>query len=381
MTFVSQGANPASRSTSWADALSPLAQAAGKYAGQHRNKQNEIAQSKILEEILKSAHTPSSPGMPVDPYQVIQALAGGNSQGLPQSMTHPHQQAAYKQLEQQQAVQNRAAEQQQGHQNKLEEIAASIASHGKPNVEAQKWAYGELQKEKLLDKADDAVAKIVELSKKNVTGPNAGLSDRLAGLYPKIAKDKAIRDEIDALSLSVIGTHANLFKTGSFTDREFNFIKDKVLSSKMTPESLREVGKQYQDMNALARKYIDATKEAVRQYGFIPELPFIADQISKSYGEKADEITARLAKATGADKEIAKERKESPAATQKLGGEGAGIPGSPEVLGRSQGEKPQFKKGTTHLRLKHKNRGEATVPVEEYRPHPDVEVVEELANQ
>lgn len=249
---------------SWGDVLGPLGEALGARMQQNQAQERQVAQNTILQRVLEEIS--SNPNASFN--DIASAFARGGQQGLDPSYSQQYMQNAPRF----QQVQNQALAKQQ--------------AAAKPDPKAQAWAYTQLNAEPLIKKSNEAIAKILELSEKDVTGP-------VKGRVPDWASSEAarkIRSAIDAEALNVIGTHGTLFRNGTFTDREFNFIKDKTLSSKMSKEQIKEVAKIYQEMNDLAMRRFAAIRKAASEGGFTADLPLRVADMEKEAGDLKEKL-------------------------------------------------------------------------------------------
>lgn len=334
MAIFSQGPNPANRQPTWGSVLSPLAEAAGSYGRQHREEQQNIAQNTELANVLGKL------GPEASFYDVMKHLS--------ESKLQPKRQ--------QQFVENYLRNQESQVKQKQAE-----AAQAKPNAQAQKWAYSQLDKQSGIDQLQSAINRLRQINQERVTGPVVGnIPESIRGVFAN-AQEEAMRREIPVAGLQLLNVHKAMFPRG-LTDREFKNLSEKIVNPSNTPEVNDAILNNYEALAQVQQAKIDKLKEAISEHGFSPELPLLMGNIDKEFEEIGNQVSRSLY-------DDVMFKNSSPPKFPNMGkgkGESGGLPGAPEELGRTQ-----------QVKVRHKKSGKTVeIPREEFHPHPDYELLD-----
>lgn len=344
---VFQGLNPVSRSMKWSDAFNPLSQAAGHAIGQNvaknRQDQENIAQGSFLQNVIQEI---SEKGESATMEDIIRAIATGQQQGLSPASGKNLMDIYSKQIPARAELTSKERIAQGKAQGKMQA----------PNAASQKWAYEQIDKGNALKQLKGSLNELERLNNLGFTGPVSGRIPSWAAS----AEADAARKKMVAEGTQILNVHKSMFPRG-LTQGEFKDLGQKITNPSNTKEANQAIIDAYRRQAEIQEKKLGAVKQAVDEYGFDPMLPYIVEKLQEKFNDEEEQVNRELYQnVTG----------KPPMETGM--GEGAGQPGEPEVLGRSQSEKPQ----NAFVKVRHKASGEiADVPREEFYEHPEFEVV------
>lgn len=353
MVYVSEGLNPKSQELSISQTLSPIVQQARSNIKEKQAQQQQIQQNQILGQVLQGI---AQKGENVSANDIFSMLAQGGQRGLSQQ-------------NQQQFIENypKIGEhlRKQQETNKAQNAPQKLP---KSTDDFIKSAYIAEQNAKVAQTASKALRDIV--NRKNVSKPGLGT------LSPRLYDEATKKDlgEMQTYLPQLLYYHKGLFPRG-ITQGEYLALSKKLPSAGQSYEE--QVGSldAFDRLTALATEKADKIRKAIkRNGGTVPAyLEFDLEDIDKEAEQEWD----RVLKSQGIPRE---QTAQNPNQMDQIQGEGAGMPGTPEVLGRSQGEKPQYDQNTQFL-VREKATGQM-IPVpkqyfDEARNDPDYEVVDQ----
>lgn len=353
MVYVSQGLNPKSREMSWSQTLSPLVQQVQARAQQNRQREQNIAQGTVLDSIFSGL---KKKGENLSAFDVLQGLAQAQQQGVDPGLIQQYAKAI-PDLMQQQTAASKVRGDQMSAQNAPQKLPKSTE-------EFVKNAYTQEQQSKQAAAASKQLRDIVE--RKNVSKFGTGtLSSR--------AYDEQTQKDIGAFNTvlpQLIYFHKGMFPRG-ITQGEYLALSKKLPQVGQTYEEQIGALDEFDKLTNLASQKADAIRRSIEQTGAIqPYLEFFLNDIDK----QAEQEWGNILNKYGVSREQSSESQ-----MPQGQGEGGGIPGSPEVLGRSQSEKPQHDSKKEFL-VRNRKSGETTpVPKEFYeeaKSDPDYEILE-----
>ncbi len=347
MAFVLPGAHPVSGPNRFASVNEPIFQALNQRLEQNRAKEEQIRQGTILQSVINEI---AQKGDESNLTNILGSFAKGQTQGLSPTYAQQYLESAPKFM------------QEKTRQDILKQKASKPSPQSDPN--AQKWAYEQIGKSEGLPALQYSITEL-----RNVTKEYPELIGPRIGKVPAwLSQDQAntIRNKVSALGLQIINTHKSLFPRG-ITQGEFLNLEKKLPNAQLSPNAMNAVLDVYQRLADIADRKQKALYEATQGGTIYPaSLPFEAKRKFEELDNEAYQLAHK------ANELISGKAGEEKIPQQQIS-EGAGLPGTPEELGRSQQEKPQ-------VQVKELSTGRiVSMPIEEaqsYLGHPDFSVLE-----